>query len=636
MKLLSATLIFFLFSTLLFGQHTDRYSTDAVAKSEMTHSISRNARVATKSDSIDVFYHNIYWNAAPGNATISGSVQSNFLVKQNAISELYFDMSDALTVDSIVYHGSVINSLRPSDNTIEIALPNPLGAGVTDSITIFYHGIPSAAYFNNDHSGVPEVYTLSEPYGASEWWPCKNSLNDKIDSMDIHITTPIGNRAGSLGLLESIDTVGNNVTYNWAHHYPVTTYLVSIAITNYTEFTEYVHVGVDSFPIVNYVYPEHLNYAQAQVPRIVRMFDLFDSLFMPYPFMAEKYGHAETQLGGGMEHQTMSTMGSFNDDLMAHELAHQWFGDYVTCASWEELWLNEGFATFLTGLTIQEFKLSEDWLNWKRSKISNVTSRPDGSVFVSDTTSFWRLFSSRLTYDKGGMLLHMLRWKLGDEDFFTGVQNYLADQRTSYGYVANSDLISKLEASSGQDLTEFFDDWFYGEGFPTYRVTLAGSRPNYTINISQTTSHSSVDFFEMPVELRFAGVGLDSNIRFENTQNNQWFNVTLDKDISIITVDPHQWLVMGGASVILGNEEIENAKISPRLYPQPVMSELNISNIDMNSNITDLRVFDITGNQIQIPVEGLNSEWKLNTENISSGMYFIVHPDWSNPLKFVK
>ncbi|MGB0806984.1 MAG: M1 family aminopeptidase [Salibacteraceae bacterium] len=631
--------IFIIISVSSFSQYANVSEIEAIAKSEMSHALKHSTkRVPVKSDSIDVLFHDAYWTVYPGNGEISGHVITKFKVGPQDISRLYFDLANSLTVDSIIINGNNMAFTRPGNVSIEIVLPNSMSAFSLGSVAIFYHGIPTSAFTTDTHGpqGVAEAWTISEPYGAREWWPCKDQLNDKIDSMNIHITTSLGNKAGSLGLLESIDTVGNDVTYNWKHRYPVTPYLVSLAVTNYVEFTEYVHTGVDSFPIVNYVYPEDLSYASYQVPRIVKFFDLFDSLFIPYPFHKEKYGHAQTSLGGGMEHQTMSTMGSFSDDLMAHELAHQWFGDYTTCASWEELWLNEGFATYLTGLTRERFNLPSSWDDWKRGKINNITSQPNGSVFVTDTTTFWRLFSARLTYDKGSYLLHMLRWKMGDDAFFTGVTNYLLDPNIKMGFATNQDLIMHLEAASNMDLTEFFDDWFYGEGYPSYSITLAGVAPNYSVRISQTTSHSSVDFFEMPVQIRFQGAGLDTLMRFENTENDQWFNFQLNHNIVVASFDPNRWIISRSNQIVLGADELEETKNSPIVYPQPANNTLHITNINSSQDINDIQIYSMTGSKIDVNARFEGRNILLTIEELPSGVYFVNHPKWTKPIRFVK
>ncbi|MFT5877659.1 MAG: aminopeptidase N [Dokdonia sp.] len=630
--------VFVLFTFIGFSQFVDSSELESIAKSEMTHANNRTARIAVLSDSIDVIYHDINWTVNPGDGIIAGEVFTRFIVGQSNINQLFFDLSDGLTVDSVKYHGNSIPFARPGNAVLEINLTSSVLANMTDSVSVFYNGTPTDAFVTDSHGSqnAPEAWTISEPYGAREWWPCKDQLNDKIDSMDIHVTTSLGNKAGSLGLLTGIDTIGSEVTYHWKHRFPVTPYLVSIAVTNYLEFTNYVHIGQDSFPVVNYVYPESFSYAESQVNRISRFFELFDSLFIPYPFMAEKYGHCETSIGGGMEHQTMSTMGSFSDDLMAHELAHQWFGDYTTCASWEELWLNEGFATYLTGLSRERYNLPASWDDWKRGKINNITSQSDGSVFVTDTNTFWRLFDSRLTYDKGSYVLHMLRWKLGDNAFFTGVQNYLNDSKVKFGFTKNEYLITHLEATSGQDLTEFFADWFYGEGYPTYQITLAGVAPDYAVRISQTTSHPSVNFFEMPVEIRLQGSGLDTLMRFENTENNQWFDFTLNKNIAVASFDPNRWLIMRSGNVILGNQEVDEQKLNPIVFPQPAINEVNVSNLNPLWNSDETKVYSVTGALIDVPVTNTNGNWKLDLTELPIGIFFLDHPEWNKPIRFIK
>jgi hypothetical protein len=329
-------------------------------------------------------------------------------------------------------------------------------------------------------------------------------------------------------------------------------------------------------------------------------------------------------------------MGSFSDDLMAHELAHQWFGDYTTCASWEELWLNEGFATYLTGLTRERYNLPSNWDDWKRGKINSITSQPDGSVFVTDTTTFWRLFSSRLTYDKASYLLHMFRFKMGDDAFFIGVKNYLNDPRIKMGFSTNDILISHLETAGNEDLEEFFEDWFYGEGFPTYRVVLAGNAPNYSVMISQTTSHSSVDFFEMPVEIRFQGAGLDTLMRFDNTQNDQWFDFNLNQTIVVANFDPNRWLIMGTPELVLGTDDLSQKNLEPVVFPQPAVNRVDITNTDIELDESQLQLINYVGTEIAISFQKTASGISLNLSSLDNGVYFITHPSWSKPLKVVK
>ena len=634
------TLLLISVTTLSFGQYVYQSDVEAIAKSEMhaaqARSQNNNQRGTLKSDSVDVHYNVANWRIVPGVHEISGSLEAHVTVKAYDITHLYFDLSDSLTVDSVTM-AAVSLPFNHTGDVLDIDLMTAFSPNANVIVTIYYHGIPVVGngFYIGTHSGVPVTWTLSEPYGASSWWPCKDGLTDKVDSIDINISTILGNRAGSQGLLQSVDTVGTDVVYHWKHRHPVTPYLVSIAVSNYEEFTVSVNSGSQTFDVLNYAYPENRILAESNVSRIPEMFQTFDSLFIPYPFRNEKYGHAECGFGGGMEHQTMTSMGGWNYDLIAHELAHQWFGDYVTCGSWEELWLNESFATYLTGLATEHNK-PQEWLTWKTGKVSHITSQPDGSVFVSDTTVFWRLFSSRLTYDKGSMVIHMLRWKMGDDDFFQAMKNYLNDPIIKDGFGTTEILQGHLEAVSNLDLDGFFADWYYGEGFPVYTITMAGIRPNYSVRISQTTTHNSVDFFELPVPIQFLGNGLDTTMVFDNTVNGEWFDFTIDKPIALIRLDPAKQLITDSPNYILGTDEIETSKVEPVLYPQPAKDVIHITNIQMDSKLSECELFDVAGNKVDAKFTNSGSEWNLNIEDYPSGIYLISHPTWIKPLRFVK
>jgi aminopeptidase N len=573
----------------------------------------------------DLKYYRFFWNINPSQNYISGNVTSHFIVTVANTQTIQFELANSLTVDSIKYHGGHAPFTHLS-KTISIQLPSPLGINTLDSVTIWYSGIPGnsggfGSFTTSTHNGVPVMWTLSEPYGSSDWWPCKNVLSDKIDSIDVFVRTPDQYRAASNGLLAGEQHEGNHVIYHWKHRYPIETYLVAIAVTNYSVYSDYATLSTGLLEILNYVYPENVTSAMANTPKVIPSLELFDSLFGPYPFYLEKYGHAQFGWGGGMEHQTMSFMGSFGHELIAHELAHMWYGDAVTCGSWQDIWLNEGFATYLTGLTYENFFDGVYWMPWKTQVLTNITSEPGGSVWCDDTTNTWRIFSGRLSYNKGAYLLHMLRWVIGDEDFFQTLKNYALDPNLRYGYARTSDFIAHAEALYGQNLDWFFDQWFTGQGFPSY--TIHGMKyPNNEVhvNISQTQSHPSVTFFKMPVPVRFSRNIQDTLIVFDHQYNDQEFIIHLDFDPLQISFDPELWILSNYNTTSLNIEDYTNLPLIT-VSPNPVTEEVYIQS--RNKKISRIAVFDQQGKKLHETVFPETEHFTFDIGSLPGGIYII-------------
>lgn len=531
----------------------------------------------------DLKYHRLEFTVDPAQAFISGKVTSYFVAKET-MSTITFELVDNMTVSQVTQRGTPLSFTQNSDDEVVIDLPQAQAQGVLDSLSVSYSGNPVSSGFGSfetdTHNGDPVMWTLSEPFGAKAWWPCKQDLNDKIDMIDVFITTPRFNPsneeyvavANGLEIGQTID--GNNKTTHYRHQYPIPAYLIAIAVTNYTVYSHTVDNDGNPFEIINYIYPEDLSYAQSRTPITVDILNLYAALFEPYPYANEKYGHAQFGWGGGMEHTTVSFMGSLGRGLIAHELAHQWFGDKVTCGSWQDIWLNEGFATYLAAMVIENFDGEPAFKSWRQDKVYSIANYPDGSVYVpaQDTTSVNRIFSSRLTYNKGAMVLHMLRRKLGDAVFFQGLKDYLSDPALSYGYAKTPDLIRNMEAAAGgEDLSEFFNDWIYGEGYPRYTVTWNQVEGPSSINvtISQTQSHSSVSFFEAPVPLRLIGTqGETLDLVLDNTTNNQAFHPAVGFTVQSVQFDPDFHLISRNNNVVLGTDDflLDQQLV---LYPNP-------------------------------------------------------------------
>jgi hypothetical protein len=389
------------------------------------------------------------------------------------------------------------------------------------------------------------MWSLSEPYGSRDWWPCKNGLDDKADSIDVLVTNPIAYKAASNGLLQSetLTAGGTKITAHWKHRYAIASYLICFAVTNYTVFNNTVQLSTGILPMQTYCYPESLSSFQNGTINTLNAMQLFDTTFGPYPFMNEKYGHVQFGWGGGMEHQTATFVVNIGESLCAHELGHQWFGDKITCGSWKDIWLNEGFATHLASIYMEK-KYPANILSTRKSEISTITSQPGGSVEVDDTTNVNRIFDSRLSYTKGSHLLYMLRWKLGETVFFNALRNYQTDPAVVYGFARTADLKRNLEQTSGQNLTNFFNQWYSGQGYPTYNVQWSNTGSgDVWIKMNQVTSHVSVPFFELPVALKFKNATQQATVVVDNLFNGEIFIKSIGFVADSIFIDPDAWLI---------------------------------------------------------------------------------------------
>lgn len=584
--------------------------------------------------------------------SIGGKVTTDFsiITPTNTIT---FDLTKEnsayqLTVSSVIYEGNPLTFSHES-NELVITFPSTLNTGTEHTVEINYSGFPSGSGFGSFvtkyHNGVPVIWTLSEPFGARDWWPCKQDLNDKIDQgVDIYVTAPTAYTAVANGLQQSVIDNGNGTeTTHYQHTYPIPAYLVAFAVTNYQVYNQQGGLGTAEspfFPIINYSYPESAAAIQTSVASTPAIINFFESVFGDYPFREEKYGHCQFDWGGGMEHTTVSFMTAGNNgysrSLIAHEMGHQWFGDKVTCGSWRDIWLNEGFATYLASMVIEHLDGNEAFDDDKAAMINSITSAPNGAVYLTEAEALIvnRIFSSRLSYRKGAMVLHMLRFKMGDEMFFQALQNYLNDPELAYGYAKTPDLQGHLEAVYGQSLTEFFNDWVYKQGYPTYTIfannTTVG---NAQITINQTQSHNSVDFFEGPVPIRLYGAGgEEQDIVLENTTDGQVFTIETEFAINAILFNPRYDIISKDSEAFLQNGNF-NLAAAIGLYPNPAATNLMLK-VPSGVTVEKTIFYNAIGQQVQF--SAAETTWDIST--LSSGVYFmnVFTNSGTKQMKFIK
>ncbi len=579
----------------------------------------------------DLKYHRLELDVDPNIAFLSGVVTSYFVAKEN-LNEITFELTDNMVVSEVKQRGINLTYVQNNDDEVVINLTQTQNIGVLDSLTISYSGDPTigagyGAFKLYTHNGDPIISTLSVAFRAKHWWPCKQDLNDKVDEIDVYITTPKFNPSNeeyvavSNGLEQSQVVSGNYKTTHFKHQYPIPAYLIAIAVTNYEVYSHEVANNGNPFDVVNYVYPEDLSDAQSSSPITVDIMNFYTDLFEEYPFANEKYGHAQAG-SGGMEHTTVSFMEYFDMGLIAHELAHQWFGNKITCGSWQDVWLNEGFASYLTYLFLNE-QLGEEYsLSGRENNINYITSEPDGSVYIpaQDTIIGGRIFDGRLSYRKPSLVLHMLNRKLGEAMFFQGIQEYLADPNFAYSNAKTPDFITKMENASGVDLTEFFNDWIYGEGYPTYHLEwIRENASEIKIVVNQIQSHSSVSFFEASLPIRVYGTeGEAVDLILDNTLNGEEFFENITFEINNIVVDPDYHLISrNNTVVILGTDEfsiVNNISITPN----PAQEIIHI-NKPASIEIEKVKIYNVLG---QLVREQKFSE-TIDISGLPKGMHFV-------------
>lgn len=547
----------------------------------------QNLRVNPNTLNYDITYHELRFTVDPNvtNPYINGIVKTTFRALTD-IDAVTFDMATELTVSSVTMNSTSL-TFSQSNYELNINLPSTVTTGNSATVVITYAGSPpqaEGAFTRSTHSGTPVIFTLSEPFGARDWWPCKQDLNDKIESFDMYITCPDTYIGVSNGLLQSSVTSGGFTTRHFKHNYPIPAYLISLNVTNYTTYNIQAGLGtVDNpfFPINNYLYPESNTVSNRSfIDLTVPIMNVFEQKFGSYPYRNEQYGHVQFGWGGGMEHTTMTSMGAWNSrSLIAHELGHQWFGNKITCGTWKDIWLNEGLTEYSAGIVVEELDGDAAFVAWKSGKINNITSQTSGAVYLTDdeATDVNRIFSSRLSYNKGSMVTHMLRWVMGDANFFQALQNYLSDTNLAFGYAVTNDLKGHLEDVHLTSLTEFFNDWIYGQGYPTYTVNAQNwGAGQAKITVSQAQSNVSVSFFEMPLEIRLTSAGgLTHDVVVNHTSNAQEFIVSVPFVVTGVTFDPNKHIISRNNVATLANESFDLEQ-TISVYPNPTTNELHI------------------------------------------------------------
>ncbi|MDR3046405.1 MAG: T9SS type A sorting domain-containing protein [Bacteroidales bacterium] len=576
---------------------------------------------------------------------LSGDVTLKSQVIVPILDTFSFHLANYYTIDSL----KVNNQIQPfiTNGHERLITGLTFNNGTIFDVQVFYHGSSSGSggFFSGISSATHWSYpafrttwTLSEPNAAYQWFPIKQVLTDKIDSVRFYATTAIGNRVGCNGRLMGIDTLPNNkVRFRWnSNQYPIDYYLISFAVADYQDYSYSIQLPGVTAPLLiqNYIYNSTscLNATKTVIDKVGEMIQFFSETYGTYPFVNDKYGHTYAPMGGAMEHQTMTTTGYFEESIIAHELAHQWFGDKVTCASWEYIFVNESFAAYSAFLWEEyaygTFAARNTFQNIRNNVLASALT---GSVYVpvSQIDNENRIFNGTLSYNKGATVLHLLRFILGDDLFKEALQTYLNTHAYSTGTI--DDFKEAVESVVGTDFDYFFDQWIYGEGYPEFDLTWQQVDNKFRIKANQTTTAPSITpFFQVPFEVKLTysnGGGYDI-VTFNQTVNNQAFQFTIPygKHVSYITFNPNYWLLAKVNTVLNGEVEFDDSSIESViakevvLYPNPATDQAIVA---ATSSISKVVVFDVAGKSIQVLLFDADPQVAIDLQNMTPGIYFL-------------
>jgi aminopeptidase N len=500
----------------------------------------------------DVQHYALGLEIVPSLNWLGGTNQITVTSELDGLQRFRFWLSDRLAITRVTVDGGDAQWQRLDEATVQVVLDRPRSRGQTFVVAITYSGYPAldtpGISFETRH-GHPDVTTRSEPWYAYIWWPVKEDNRDKATG-DITLIVPEDLVGVSNGLLIDTLTADGKRHSHWRTQYPTAPYLFFVSVTNYTTFNDVAELDGRPMPLNFFIRPEEDTPRNRDLAlRTKDMLQAFGAMFGTYPFIDEKYGIYQFS-HGGMEHQTISGQTGFTEDVTSHELAHQWWGDMVTCATWHDMWLNEGFATYAEALWLEHEAGQDAAAALKAAMAQRRPEDPSGSVYVHDISSASSIFTE-LTYQKGAWVLHMLRHVLGDQTFFSVLKRYGAER--AYGTATTEDFRAVAEEVAGRDLRWFFDEWVYGGGAPSYglswREDLVAGHRYLEIYVDQAQAPAE-PVFRMPLDVRISGASGQSDVSLLNDAVEEHYLLPVDAPVDSVLLDPGGWILTTGTQEV--------------------------------------------------------------------------------------
>jgi aminopeptidase N len=568
---------------------------------------SQDATRTANMELYDVYYYGLELDLDPDAGWLTGRTRIQATVTGGSLVGMDLHLRQNMAVSEVTSDGTATGFTRSGD-VLSVGLDREYQAGEQVDLVVAYSGNPDGEYFGwSSYGGQPLIWTLSEPYGARWWWACKDLNTDKADSVDISVTVPENLIVASNGLLAgtTVPEPGKK-TFHWQERYPIPTYLVSLAVHPFAVFgDEYTGLDGTVMPLEHYVVPSRLNTAMAAYAVTVPMLEAFAQGFGEYPFIHEKYGHAHFPWGGGMEHQTMTSLhyDAYTEHIISHELGHQWWGDMVTCADFGHIWLNEGFATWSEAY----WREINEGMAAYHQEMNDARYLGDGTIFVEDPSNFWEIFNYYLSYLKASWVPHMLRHVMGDEDFFAGLAQYRA--AFEYDSATTEQFRDVMAQVSGLDLDPFFQQWIYEANHPIYSwsYTLEPAAGGQRLGLRIEQVQSDPLLFTMPLDVRvWNSSGQYTDHVVQNDRREQWFFLDVAADAAFVELDPDDWVLC--EKVYAGTSDAAEVPAgSARLtgnYPNPFNPSTTIRFELPAAQEVSVSVFDAAGRLVATLLDG--------------------------------
>jgi aminopeptidase N len=495
-----------------------------------------------------------------GTKSISGKVTHTVQPSGSKISSLEFDAAE-LNIKSVKVNAKAVQ-FTTKQSSIDVNLGSDLLPQSSANVEIEYSGTPRAGlYFRGPTKEFPNrrlhAFTQGESELSRYWFPCYDYPNMRMATEGL-FTVPQNMTVISNGKLVSVSEPNKGKrTWHYQQEIPHPTYLFSVVAGEFQKIEE-TNDGI----LLQYVIPpgkeEEAKRSFEKTPKMLDFFASVTGQKYPYPKYAQctvsdfMYGGMEnitaTTLTERTLHDARSHLDFTSDTLVAHELAHQWFGDLLTCKDWSHAWLNEGFASYFDALFRERDMGYDEFLYYMYSPFKDyLISELERYQRPIVTKKYWdpeELFDYH-TYQKGAWVLHGLRGFLGDEVFFAGIKNYVTRQKNSN--VETSDFRKPLEQASGLDLESFFKEWLYSPGFPEYDVTYSWNSDSKMVELKaeQTNAESDgVPVFTNPIEIRFSlkgGATVVRRIRMQRKTETFFFSM-VDRPLNV-NFDPKHWIL---------------------------------------------------------------------------------------------